>query len=273
MDRPGETKKGNLPLLLLIVVVPPLLTALYLRSRNTEPPEAAQEKPPIFDSAAAPSAQPDLPSPPHGSLALAQPGQPTGASPSGLLVAPEAFSPAAQTASSAPRQSTANEKEFLRAHDAQLKAYQERLRGITRRYHAKYPMVRKVDHAFGNLPRYMAVKEQYGRDRDAYKWARNAIALPEVRALIKNYASSPEVWQAAIGMMLEALKNPPPPEIRAEVKRFLADEPVMQEFMADFSQEATKHVAFVPQVVDPTTDLTPLTNLVQEMSPASRPGR
>jgi hypothetical protein len=52
----------------------------------------------------------------------------------------------------------------------------------------------------------MEVKIRFDKNRDPYSFARDSLALPEVRAEISKRLKQPEVWTAALGMITSALK-------------------------------------------------------------------
>jgi len=209
-------------------------------------------------------APPALPVPAPAPVAVERPaGERPGA---GLAAQPKA--PPAQPKAALP-EGRAREREFISKYDPQVLAYQKDvLIPLTRRYRKRYPIVVEVDHAFGSLPRYMALVRQYREDRDAYKWARGVVALPEVRRTILKYAARPEVWSAAIQMSLEALKTPPSKPVYNEVERFMTSDPRMSDFVVDVSADVLPRMGtMVAQAAPAGTDIRPLQSLASKLAP------
>ncbi|PIU19203.1 MAG: hypothetical protein COT18_08720 [Elusimicrobia bacterium CG08_land_8_20_14_0_20_59_10] len=151
------------------------------------------------------------------------------------------------------------EGEFLREHDTALKQYQANLRDLGLQLREKYPGVKKVDADFANMSRYMALKQQYENDRDAYKWARGVMALPEVRQKMINCMSDPDVMMAGIEMALAVLKNPPPAPIYSEVIRFLTTDRQAVSYVQEMSGHAVENLdSVIPQIATAGLDITPL---------------
>ena len=170
----------------------------------------------------------------------------------------------------APAPDIEHEKEFLKRQRAAVIQYQARLARITDRYRygkGAPPIVGEVDRAFGAMPRFMAVRGRYDRDRNPFQYARDALALPEVRGEMARRMKDPQVWRAAIGMMLEALKEPPPPELYKETKRFLATDAVMVSYLPELVQGVTQNIAAVISGIPPGADITPLNRLANDMVP------
>ncbi|MBI5596367.1 MAG: hypothetical protein HY928_09800 [Elusimicrobia bacterium] len=152
--------------------------------------------------------------------------------------------------------------DFNRMIGAELK----RLTLITRRYHKENPKVREVDKAFGSLPRYMAVRKRYLEQHDAYAFAHDTLALPEVRQTVKKYASDPNVWRLALSMMREALKEKPPKPLYDEMKRFFTQDKQTVEFAAELSAEVMPRMGkLLPQVIASGEDLKPLQDLAKDL--------
>ncbi len=151
--------------------------------------------------------------------------------------------------------------------DAMIRAEQRKLLKITRRYYQNEPVVRDVDKAFGSLPRYMAVKEKYQHDRDAYAFAHDALALPEVRKTVYKYALDPTVWRVTLSMMGEALKEKPPKPLYDEMKRFFTQDRQVVGFASELSAYmAPRMGALLPQVLKPGQDMTPLKDLAKDLN-------
>lgn len=164
------------------------------------------------------------------------------------------------------------ERDFIAKHDGTIRATQQKLNVITRRYYKKEKIVRDVDAAFGKLPRYMALKEQYNKDRDAYAFVRGAVGLKEVRQTVYKYATNVDVWRVTIGMMTEGLKQKPPPPVYNEVKRFMADDVKVAGFVTDLTGYMMPRMGgILPQVVKPGQDIKPLQDLAKELNLGGAP--
>lgn len=132
--------------------------------------------------------------------------------------------------------SSAREREFIRRHDKEIKKYQAYLRRLGQRARAKYPAVRAMDSDFARMDRYMALKRQYDRDRDPYKWMRGVMALPEVRRAIVHYSRDPEVTRALAEVAMEALSHPPSSAVFNEIMSFICA-PEQSGYMTSLSNE------------------------------------
>lgn len=139
-------------------------------------------------------------------------------------------------APAAPSGNRAREKAFLAQHDGEIRKCQDRLREIGMRYHAKSALVRQIDAEFAGMDRYMALKKRYEADRDAYAWARDAIALPEVRQTIRKYVTKPEAWSVFSDIMIEALKEPPPKAVYDEMRNFVKQDPSVTDYASELTQ-------------------------------------
>ncbi|HBB66261.1 MAG TPA: hypothetical protein DCZ93_02955 [Elusimicrobia bacterium] len=168
-----------------------------------------------------------------------------------------------------------HELDFLRRHDREIGRYQNYLSALGRRYMAKYPALRGVDSDFARMDRYMALKTQYEKDRDAYKWVRGVMALPEVRAELVRCTTDPEVLKAIVELSLEALNtNPPPAAVKDEALRVLAGDEKVATYVADISGQAAGNIAAsLPLVVTPGMDLSPLQNMVSQVASGQAPPR
>lgn len=168
------------------------------------------------------------------------------------------------------------EGEFLRKNDTELKRYQANLRELGLQLREKYPGVKKVDADFANMSRYMALKRQYENDRDAYKWARGVMALPEVRQKMISCMSDPDVMMAGIEMAMAVLKNPPPAPIYSEVMRFLTTDGQAVSYVQEMSGHAVENLdSVMPQLVSSGMDITPLQDFGAQLTAGGRtpPGR
>ena len=159
------------------------------------------------------------------------------------------------------------EKDFIAKHDASIRASQEKLNVITRRYYKKEKVVREVDKAFGKRPRYMALREQYYKDRDAYAFVRGAVGLKEVRQTVYKYATNVDVWRVTLGMMSEGLKQKPPPPGNNEIKRVMTDDTKIASFVTDLTGYMMPRMGtIVPQVIKPGQDIKPIQDLAKELN-------
>lgn len=159
-----------------------------------------------------------------------------------------------------PDEQKAYERRFLRQHDKEVRSYQNYLANLGRKY--MNPEVAKMDAEFASMPRFMALKDQYGKDRDAYKWARGAIALPEVRNALLHYSANPKVVGALAKAALEALSNPPPKTLYQEMLRFISTDSGMSPYVKELAGTALPRAAStLPEALPKGTDTGPLTTL------------
>ena len=159
------------------------------------------------------------------------------------------------------------EAAFLRKHDKEIKRYQDYLASLGRKYRAQYPALKRLDSDFAKMDRYMALKKQYDSDRDAYKWARGTIALPEVRKRLLSASTDPEVMKGLIGLALEALKHPPSNAIHDEMLRFLCSDKQAAPYVDSMSMDVVQNLTMtLPSAVTPGMDLTPLKKIGDEIS-------
>lgn len=154
--------------------------------------------------------------------------------------APEGDAPSSSPAASPARlEGRAREQAFLARHGAALERYHARMADIALRYRKTHKVVAEVDMAFAAMPRYMEVKKRFDRERDPFAFARDALALPEVRAEVSKRLKEPAVWSAALGMITATLKQAPPPkEFYDEALSFLTGDPAVSEHVERFTQEA-----------------------------------
>jgi hypothetical protein len=179
----------------------------------------------------------------------------------GLGAAPAGQSGAKQL----PADERAREKEFLARHDSELLEYQKKLNQIGAAYYKKYPIVREIDAEFAKMDRYMAIKRRYEADRDAYQWARDTVALPEVHDAIKKFLGRQEAWGAGVDIALAALKNPPPASIYKEVQRVMVSDPVMSDFTAKVAEDVKPNLAVgIPALAG--KDLQPIQQVMSDIS-------
>ena len=164
-----------------------------------------------------------------------------------------------------------DEKEFLRVHGAEIRAYHAKMGRIARLYYARHRVVRDVDRAFGRLPRYMAVKHAYQRDDNPFKFARDAIALPEVRGEIKRWLGNPQAWLAALGMINQTLRDPPPQDVYRAAQEFM-DAPDMADYLKEFTADASKHSDAMRKAVAQGADTSSLNQLMRDLAPGAVPG-
>jgi hypothetical protein len=163
-----------------------------------------------------------------------------------------------------------HEKEFLAKYGATLSAYQNRVTNqIANRYYRNNATVRRVDLEFSKMANYMAVRKQYDKDHDPFSFARNALALPEVRQQIAKMAGDVNVWKAAFGMISETMKSPPPKELYAEAKRFMGQEQVTDYMANEFMPLARKNTTVIQGAIDEKTDMGALQKLATDVMPSA----
>lgn len=152
--------------------------------------------------------------------------------------------------------------------DTMVQEELKKLSKITTRYYKAEPKVREVDKAFGALPRYMEVRKRYLASHDAYAFAHEAIALPEVRKTIYKYAVDPNIWRVTLGMVQEGLKEKPPKLLYDEMKRFFTQDKEVRGFAAELSAAVAPHVVTVvlPQVLKPGQDLSVFKDLAKDLN-------
>ncbi|PIP84371.1 MAG: hypothetical protein CO113_18175 [Elusimicrobia bacterium CG_4_9_14_3_um_filter_62_55] len=151
------------------------------------------------------------------------------------------------------------EEEFIKKWDKHIQAELNRYGKISSRYRKSDPIVKEVDLAFGKLPRYMALRAQYAKDRNAFAFVRNAIKLPEVRGVVRKYALKPETWRAAIGMSNEALQKKPPQPIYDQAVHFMTHDKTMTKFVTDTTTWLAPQMGNVMMNgIPPGTDLSAL---------------
>ena len=119
------------------------------------------------------------------------------------------------------------------------------------------------------MGRFMALKEQYAKDRDAFKWARSTVALPEVRAAVWKFAQKPEVWTVSFQMMTEALKEHRPPKpIYDETMRFITTDTGVSNYISQFASDVMPSLGKMTSgAVAMGLDLGPLMNLATQAVP------
>ncbi|MEI7480728.1 MAG: hypothetical protein WCK75_00115 [Elusimicrobiota bacterium] len=159
------------------------------------------------------------------------------------------------------------EAEFLRKHGREIKKYQAYLYRLGLKYKAQYPALRKLNADFSKMDRYMALKKQYDKDKDAYKWARGTIALPEVRNKLIRASADPEVVKGILSVSLEAMRNPPPDAIYNEVMNFLCADKQASPYVDAMSMTVVSNMASsLPSAITPGMDLTPLQKIGEQIS-------
>jgi hypothetical protein len=159
----------------------------------------------------------------------------------------------------------AREKQFLAQYDGAIRQYQARLNEIGMRYYKKNPIVRQVDADFAGMSRYMAIKHRYEADRDAYQWARDTAALPEVRITIRKYLSNPQAWEVAVDMALEALKQPPPAPVYKEITNFMVSDPAMLTMTKNVASDAQPNLSMAVTAVS-GKDISPIQKVMSDLN-------
>jgi hypothetical protein len=188
----------------------------------------------------------------------------------GAAAKPGGYAPSAKGSESAGERR--REAEFLARHGGEVLRYQLRLSRITSRYFQASPAVRRVDHDFTRMSRYMAVRNRYIQNGDPFEFVRDSLALPEVRAEIAQRMTEPSVWAAAIGMVNDALKDPPPPAVYKQAQQFMTQDPVMTGYLPEFTQNLTKDMPIMAQSIPPGTDVNALKKVAGDVSPSSVSG-
>lgn len=161
----------------------------------------------------------------------------------------------------APYVQSAEEKDFLRRNGGNLRKYGNFLAGLGAKHGNSD--VDKMSAEFGGMPRLSALNAQYKKDKDPYRWARGAAALPEVRAALVRYSSNPRVVGALARAGLDALRNPPPQSIYKETVRFATTDAQMASFVRDLKDSAGNNVS---KNLPKGEDLSPLKNLGLELA-------
>ncbi|OGS56061.1 MAG: hypothetical protein A3J79_14070 [Elusimicrobia bacterium RIFOXYB2_FULL_62_6] len=163
--------------------------------------------------------------------------------------------------SKAPYAQSAEEKDFLRRNGGDLRKYGNFLAGLGAKH--GNTEVDKMSAEFNGMPRLSALNAQYKKDKDPYRWARGAAALPEVRAALVRYSSNPRVVGALARAGLDALKNPPPQSIYKETVRFFTTDAQLAPFVRELKDSAGNNVSKnLPKGVD----LSPLNDLGLELA-------
>jgi hypothetical protein len=162
-----------------------------------------------------------------------------------------------------------NAAAFLMRHGDELVRYHQRLGTIAVRYYKNSPAVRRVDHDFTRMPRYMEVKRQYEQNGNPFEFVRGAISLPEVRTEISQRMSDPGAWAAAISMVNDALKYPPPPALYKEAQQFMTQDPGMSGYLPEFTKNVTQNMPIMAQSIPPGTNVVALQKVVGDVSPGS----
>lgn len=233
---------------------------------------AAVEAPKPPKVVVAPVAAPvDAPPPDYRLSGIQRDASLGGPAPAGTA-APRPGTPASASPAPAAAPETAQrqrEKAWLAAHGKEVEAYHAKLDKIAMQFYKTHPVVRDVDRAFAGMSRYMAVKQQFDKDRDPYAFARGALALPEVRAEIARRVADPAVWGAAIGMMTTALKNPPPPSLYNEAKNFMTGDQKVAGYITEFTGVAANNVGAIVKGIPPGTDTSGLEKLAHDVAPGA----
>ncbi|MFA5137955.1 MAG: hypothetical protein WC728_01890 [Elusimicrobiota bacterium] len=111
---------------------------------------------------------------------------------------------------------------------------------MTHGYYKKYALVREVNAYFGrkNMPRYMALIDQYTKDRNPFALWRGAVALPEFREGVKKYIRNPDALRLGLRMLADGLELKPPKPLLDEGIRFSTHDNDVSRFMGkDFMPE------------------------------------
>jgi hypothetical protein len=190
-------------------------------------------------------------------------------------VAPDPAKPAAPKTGDSPssRISEAQakrEQEWLQRNGTVLRAAHSKLHVIAAKYYKSHPVVRDVDASFAKMPRYMAIKARFDKDGNPYNFARDSIALPEVRAEITRRMADPNAWKAAFAMINEGLKTNPPKGVYDEAKRFLREESDVTDYLAtQFQPNLTKNSTAASEAMKTMkpSDMQGLMTMAKDVSP------
>lgn len=161
------------------------------------------------------------------------------------------------------------EHDFMARYGRIVGAYTARLGAIGARHYRSSPVVRDVDHAFGAMPRYMAVRARYMKNPDPFAFARDALALPEVRGEIAKRLADPRVWRESVLMILEALRDPPPAPLYQAAKDFVTKDPTMVDYLPQFTGQVTANVGTAMQGIPKEADLGPLQRVMHDVAPTA----
>ncbi len=171
--------------------------------------------------------------------------------------------------STTPAAQRAHELDFLAKHGRELAAYHANLNKIAMKYFNSNPVVRDVDKAFAGMSNYMAVKKRYDKGGDPFQFARDAIALPEVRAEIAKRMTDPAVWGAALGMITEALKQPPPAALYKEAQNFMTADDKVADYVVGFTGDVAKNVPALIKGIPPGADLSGMKKIITDVAPSA----
>ena len=159
------------------------------------------------------------------------------------------------------------EQQFLGRYGNDLAHYEGKLNRITMRYYRQDPVVREVDRAFGSMPKYMAVKHRYDQNHDPFQFVRDSVALPEVRAEIAKRMKDPRVWRASLGMIFDAMRDPPPAPIYNAAKDFVTKDGQVSDYMNGFTNDVFANMPTNQNVLPPNADMGVLWKLVNDIKP------
>jgi hypothetical protein len=132
------------------------------------------------------------------------------------------------------------ERQLLAKYKSVLIRQDQAIYRMTHGYYKKYALVREVNAHFGrkNMPRYMALIDQYTKDRNPFALWRGAVALPEFREGVKKYIRSPEALRLGLKMLADGLELKPPKPLIEEGIRFSTHDNDVSRFMSkDFMPE------------------------------------
>ncbi|HVE14054.1 MAG TPA: hypothetical protein VNI01_11710 [Elusimicrobiota bacterium] len=163
------------------------------------------------------------------------------------------------------------ERKFAEDHATDIQSQRNRITTVGDKYKKKYPVVDKLVKEIRSSPRLRALKEQYKKDKNLHNWIRGAVALPEVKDMVRRYSADPAMWRAGIGMGVEVLRNPPPAAVYTELLHTLMIDPVASKpFSEMFTMVLTQLPTQAMSAVTPGTNLTPLLGLAGDLSPGGK---
>lgn len=128
----------------------------------------------------------------------------------------------------------AHQKAFLSKNMGIIERERVKFAMLCKRYYKEQPIVREVNKYFGrqNMPRFMAVYDQALKDKNLYKYGRDALALPEVRTGIKKYLTNPDSLKVGLMMLADVMSTKPSKSLTDETFRFMAADEQVSAYMA-----------------------------------------
>jgi hypothetical protein len=244
-----------------------MLAAGYFMMGGSETPGVRAKKGPVFGKPAQ-TAQTSAAMPMPQGLAQTAPNEARPASDSLAFVTNKeggGFSAGAGAGTVSPAE-LARRKEFLAKNDGAIQKCREKFNAIILRHWKKSPVLREVDADLASLNRLTALKRQYNQDHDAYRLARECVALPELRQVAQKYRARPEVWLVGIQLTLDFLKATPEPIYKEAIRTAMAD-PSLREATNNVVAEGTAHLpGAMATLVSQGQDIGPLKKAMSDLS-------